>query len=481
MQNSVSVSPSENFKMNSAIVLDETDPTSQNNHVEFTLKTLIKKKFLYRMNRTTQLTKLMNHSSDLHALDPELCRFIYKGKRLCRKETPNELHMEDGDIIHLVHRIGPPTVDLKVKDQDGYEASFTILMESRLEMLMGFYCRQPRLEISGVVFLYNGCLIRADQTPSEFHMLKNDEIYVVSYDQIALIELKTKCQMTANVDDNDSKLWPDLETKAFINIMVNDVTFGYGGYGYDCKSNDVWTSRTAALNFVTNRCYKKEQLKAKMHRLQTMYREFHSLLQNSGFRWNAETNTISANAEVWQNYLQAHDKTAQFQKKGCDHYKLLEIIFDKNNASRVYHRLPTQGSANTNGENEFDNEPLKTESEGHVHVDNDSSDDYIQEVERIKHKGKRKLSVKDHQMGDARAASVARAKRYKGKNVEAALSNSNVMSYCSITKCVANLEEIEDISDDIYVKALEKFKDCDWREMFIAMSKDRRRGWLLRL
>ncbi|KAK2383129.1 L10-interacting MYB domain-containing protein [Trifolium repens] len=43
--------------------------------------------------------------------------------------------------------------------------------------------------------------------------------------------------------------------------------------------------------------------------------------------------TVTANEEVWRNYLQVHDKTAQFQKKGCDHYKLLEIIFNKNNAS----------------------------------------------------------------------------------------------------------------------------------------------------
>ncbi|XP_058788136.1 uncharacterized protein LOC131662384 isoform X2 [Vicia villosa] len=450
--------------MKSAIVLDETDPTSQNNHVEFTLQTMIGDTFLYRMSRTTQLIKLMNHLSDLHATDPVSFIFSYEGERLYGEETPNK---------------------------DGNEASFIIRTNSRLETLMGFYCRQHCLAITGVVFLFNGCLIRAEQTPSELHMMHKDEIYVVSYDQIAHIELKTKCQMTASIDDNDSKLWPDLETKAFINIMVNEVTLGYGGYGY-VKSNDVWTSRTDALNFVTKRCYIKEQLKAKMHRLQTMYREFHSLLQNTEFRWNAETNTIAANAEVWQNYLQAHDKTAQFQKKGCDHYKLLEIIFDKNNACRVYHRLPTQGSPNTNGENEFDNEHLKTESEseGHVHVDNDSSDDYIQEVERIKHKGKRKISVKDHkpkkeytpdQMGDVLAASMARVKRYKGKNVEAALSNSNAMSYCSISKCVTTLEEMEDVSDDIYVKALEKFKDSDWREMFIAMSKDRRRGWLLRL
>nr|AFK34853.1 unknown [Medicago truncatula] len=60
------------------------------------------------------------------------------------------------------------------------------------------------------------------------------------------------------------------------------------------------------------------QLKAKMHRLRAMYREFYSLLQNIGFGWNAETNTVTASEEVWKNYLKVHPKAAQFQKKGCD-------------------------------------------------------------------------------------------------------------------------------------------------------------------
>jgi hypothetical protein len=43
------------------------------------------------------------------------------------------------------------------------------------------------------------------------------------------------------------------------------------------------------------------------------------------------------------------------------------------------------------------------------------------------------------------------------------------------------LEEIRDISNDIFGKALEKFKDPDRSKMFIAMSNDKRRAWLLRL
>ncbi|CAJ2678218.1 unnamed protein product [Trifolium pratense] len=283
-------------------------------------------------------------------------------------------------------------------------------------------------------------------------------------------------KMATNVDNSDSMLWPDLVTKAFIDIMVDEVTKGNMPNGVFLTGT--WTSMTTRLNSITKRSYKKEQLQEKMHGLRAMFHEFYSLLQNTGFQWNAETNTVTASEEVWQNYLKTHDKASQFQKKGCDHYKLLEIIFNKNNETDVLHYSSIQDQPNSIV-NELNNQYLNTESANNARVDNDSSDNDIQ-VEQIIHSGKQKIQVKDltsmkesasHQVGDALVA--------QAKIVEA--SSSHLTVDCSLTKCVVALEEISDISDDIFGKALEKFKDPDWREMFIAMSNDRRRGWLFRL
>ncbi|XP_024630860.2 uncharacterized protein [Medicago truncatula] len=124
-------------------------------------------------------------------------------------------------------------------------------------------------------------------------------------------------KMASNVDNSDSMLWPDLVTKAFIDIMVDEVTKGNMPNGVFHTST--WTSMTTRLNSITNRSHKKEQLKAKMDRLRAMFHEFYSLLQNTGFTWNAETNIVTASEEVRQNYLKTHYKASQFQKKGCDH------------------------------------------------------------------------------------------------------------------------------------------------------------------
>jgi hypothetical protein len=111
------------------------------------------------------------------------------------------------------------------------------------------------------------------------------------------------------------------------------------------------------------------------------------------------------------------------------------------------------------------------------------SDNDIQ-VERVKHSGKRKVQVKYHkyrkgsaprQKGDTHSTSTEPSMN-KGMSLET--TSSHVTLDYSITKCVAALEKIDDISDYIYVKALDKFQDPNWREMFIAMSNNRRRGWL---
>ncbi|XP_054782610.1 L10-interacting MYB domain-containing protein-like [Prosopis cineraria] len=243
-----------------------------------------------------------------------------------------------------------------------------------------------------------------------------------------------------------------------------------------------WTSMTARLNSITNHSFNVKQLKQKVNQLQSMHREFTLLLKLTGFRWSAETNTVTASEEVWQNYLQAHKKAAQFRKKGCDHYKLLGIIFNRSTATGVLHHSFTQDPPNSDEENELKNQYLNS---GVHRDDKDSSNDDIQEVEHITQSGKCIIRTKEHkskkesrkyQMTEALAAwaeaSKVRAEKYKGgKSVEA---NSEY----TVAKCVIALEEIEGIRADIFVKALEKFRKYDWREMFLTMSVDGKRKWL---
>ncbi|KAL6541518.1 hypothetical protein OROGR_011004 [Orobanche gracilis] len=294
--------------------------------------------------------------------------------------------------------------------------------------------------------------------------------------------------MASNADNVDSKLWPKLVVKEFIDIMVDEVTNGNMPNGV--FNTRTWTSMTTKLNFKAKSSYKKEQLKAKMHRLRALYREFSALVNHTGFGWDPETNTVTASEEVWKDYIRVHDKAAQFQRRGLDHYNLLGIIFNKNTATGVLHHSSTQDPPNTDEEIELENQYRNNGD--HVNLDNDSSNDDVQELERVTRSGKRQIQEKEGkskkstrtmQMGDALAAwadaSKARAERYRGHSMEA--TSSIVTPDYSITKCVTALEGIEGISVDTYMKACEKFKEAEYREMFLAMSAEMRHAWLHRL
>jgi len=90
-------------------------------------------------------------------------------------------------------------------------------------------------------------------------------------------------------------------TQDLVDIMVDEATKRNMQNGV--FHTRIWNSMSNKLNTMTNCSYKKNQLKAKMHRLRAQYCGFYKLLQHTRFDWNAKTNTVTTIEEVWQNYL----------------------------------------------------------------------------------------------------------------------------------------------------------------------------------
>jgi hypothetical protein len=144
--------------------------------------------------------------------------------------------------------------------------------------------------------------------------------------------------------------------------------------------------------------------------------------------------------------------------KGYNHCKLYEI---RNIAAGVFPYSSSQESTQIDGDSSDDN----TDS---LNTVEDSSD----EKEYSKNALINAL-VAWTQASEAELAFIlAEEERFKSRSINASFS---------ITECVTALDKIEDVTDDIYMKACEKFMDPDWREMFLAMPSHRRKGWLVRL
>ncbi|XP_054782956.1 uncharacterized protein LOC129290258 [Prosopis cineraria] len=129
--------------------------------------------------------------------------------------------------------------------------------------------------------------------------------------------------------------------------------------------------------------------------------------QHTGFDWDAESNTVTADEEVWKNYIVVHPEATQYKKQGLKHYNLLGVIFNRSTAMGVLHHSSTQDPPNSDDENNLENEYINTG----VHIDLSRDDDVGPEtIERVTHSGKRVVEVsnskkrkeyRSSQMGDA--------------------------------------------------------------------------------
>mmetsp|Transcript_6457 Transcript_6457/g.19104 ORF Transcript_6457/g.19104 Transcript_6457/m.19104 type:complete len:95 (-) Transcript_6457:152-436(-) len=66
-------------------------------------------------------------------------------------------------------------INIRVK-QDDNEITFKIKKTTPLKKLMNAYCNRQNLELSQIVFLYEGERIQAEQTPEQLNMSDDDEI-----------------------------------------------------------------------------------------------------------------------------------------------------------------------------------------------------------------------------------------------------------------------------------------------------------------
>ena len=110
--------------------------------------------------------------------------------------------------------------------------------------------------------------------------------------------------MKGNSSSDEDNLWtPQLE-KLFIDIMLKKINKGNMADGQ--FSSDALKKMLATLNELGKRSFTMAQFKGKFNRMRLLHREFSTLINETGFGWDAETNTVHALEESWQNYCQVN-------------------------------------------------------------------------------------------------------------------------------------------------------------------------------
>lgn len=83
----------------------ELKPSEQ--HINLKVKGQDGCEVFFRIKRSTQLKKLINAYCERQSVDVRSMVFLFDGQRLQGEQTPEEVHMEDGDEIDaMLHQTG---------------------------------------------------------------------------------------------------------------------------------------------------------------------------------------------------------------------------------------------------------------------------------------------------------------------------------------------------------------------------------------
>ncbi|KAJ4725067.1 L10-interacting MYB domain-containing protein [Melia azedarach] len=184
-------------------------------------------------------------------------------------------------------------------------------------------------------------------------------------------------------------------------------------------------------------------------------------------------------------YLKVHKKAKRFQKKGCPMFNELGVIFGK--PTMKFKDVFPLNQYPLVKEDNFDLEDSSTNATptafpGESGDDKDYTSQSTRQCQRsttpTSHLGKKR---------EARALDIIEGSREcteVTKSICPTLTRTEASPQSeafSITNCVKCLESIEGVDGSTYIKAIKMFKDIDWREMFMAMSAERRLVWLASL
>ncbi|XP_042496520.1 L10-interacting MYB domain-containing protein-like [Macadamia integrifolia] len=122
-------------------------------------------------------------------------------------------------------------------------------------------------------------------------------------------------------------IWNEAELRAFINHMVENVRKGLKTNSTFTKIG--WENICKGLEAEFKRPFGKEQLRNKMNKLQKEYNSFRRLLETTGFGWDANARTATAEDSVWESAIQGNKDWAKYRRNGLTWWlELLEIFSD---------------------------------------------------------------------------------------------------------------------------------------------------------
>ena len=193
----------------------------------------------------------------------------------------------------------------------------------------------------------------------------------------------------------------------------------------------------------------------------------------------------------------------QFKKNGFEYdYDILGEIFNSSTATGKLSHASTQDPPTSDEERQMEDDflakgvhvsdSINVDEEDAQKADNkrkqigtsskrrrkEAKSSRLEILEEALSKWSSSMSAREESSKAKTEVMKAKAERYKAQASE---DTSPLSDPYSIDACMDLLDSMEDIPSKIYNNALERFKDSEWRHMFIRMPSFRRKDWLASL
>ncbi|KAJ4952155.1 hypothetical protein NE237_028987 [Protea cynaroides] len=297
------------------------------------------------------------------------------------------------------------------------------------------------------------------------------------------------------MDEQDPPITDRLKTKwtppmdrYFIDLMMDQVNRGYKvGNAF---RKEAWAHMLALFNARFGLGSDKEALRNRYRKLRMQYNALKTLLDHGGFRWDETRQMVTADDNVWDDYLKAHPEARSYRTKTVPNYNDLCVIYGH---PTIDGRQSCSGHDvnhdNTPGmEIEVWEDPISPISAGYgdPFIDTQESSSQSDEAMDISNqRDKRPFALlstleSSRKMPRLSNQSMVDALREMAIAVTSLASKKENDSSNTLENVVNALKAVPDIDEDLFLDACDLLEDEQKAKMFLALDATIRKKWLMR-
>ncbi|XP_031379775.1 uncharacterized protein At2g29880-like [Punica granatum] len=289
--------------------------------------------------------------------------------------------------------------------------------------------------------------------------------------------------------------WSDEMEFAFINIMLEKLRRSHS----TTWKKTTWKEITAEMvNLFPEQQLCLQKVKDKHQRMKTNFTRFSEIVRHTGVGWDAETNTITADQDVWDMFAKKNRAYKAFRSKGCNHYDLQKQLFSSSVATGALRISSTDPPPTLEEERRLNEDFLsRGKGKGKQQVDleegSDDSDDLVQiqaepMITESRRRAPKKRLSKSSQMQECMDLFRESYTKPQPQNTPPSAKRSKSVTSPekpeknSIEEALEELAKLKSrIPHSLYVKAANALLDPGARRLFMWFKEDDRQEWIMQL